>query len=84
MNSVNPGVTMTNLQKAGGLSEEAYAAFVERSVATTHPLAQFRGACASPEEIAQSVLFLASDETSSFTTGTILCVDGGRVNLGAR
>ena len=30
VNSVNPGVTMTNLQKSGGMAEDAYAAFVER------------------------------------------------------
>ena len=83
VNSVNPGVTMTNLQKAGGLTEAQYGAFVERSISTTHPLATFRGSCASPDEVAQAVLFLASDQ-SSFTTGSILCVDGGRLNLGAR
>ncbi|MBZ0215542.1 MAG: SDR family oxidoreductase, partial [Fimbriimonadaceae bacterium] len=31
---------------------------------------------AKPEELAQSVLYLASD-ASSFTTGTALLVDGG-------
>jgi len=31
---------------------------------------------AMPEEIAQSALYLASD-TSSFTTGTAMLVDGG-------
>ena len=30
VNSVNPGVTATNLQKAGGMSDDAYAAFIER------------------------------------------------------
>jgi NAD(P)-dependent dehydrogenase (short-subunit alcohol dehydrogenase family) len=34
------------------------------------------GRHATPEEVAQSVLYLASDQ-SSFTTGTILSVDGG-------
>ncbi len=31
----------------------------------------------TPEEVAQSALFLASDESSSFITGTALVIDGG-------
>jgi NAD(P)-dependent dehydrogenase (short-subunit alcohol dehydrogenase family) len=34
-NAVNPGVVRTNLHRNGGMTEEDYAAFVERS-ATTH------------------------------------------------
>ena len=83
VNAVSPGVTMTNLQKAGGLSDEAYDAFIDRSVRVTHPLAESLGRCASAEEIAESVCFFASPQ-SSFTTGAVLAVDGGRVNLGAR
>ena len=36
------------------------------------------GRHASPDEIARSVLYLASDE-SSFVTGTTLSVDGGMI-----
>ncbi|XP_071492826.1 3-oxoacyl-[acyl-carrier-protein] reductase FabG-like [Diadema antillarum] len=72
VNSVNPGVTITELQKRGGLSEEAYTSFLERSK-TTHAL----GRPAQPEEIAECIAFLASD-ASSFVTGVTLPADGGR------
>ena len=83
VNSVNPGVVITNLQKTGGMSEEAYESFVKRSIEVTHPLAAALGRCAQPEEVANCILFLASGQ-SSFVTGTTLTVDGGRGNLGAR
>lgn len=83
VNAVNPGVTITELQKRGGLNDEQYAAFLKRSVEVTHPLASSLGRCAEPEEIARCALFLASSQ-SSFVTGTQLACDGGRRNLGAR
>ena len=47
VNSVNPGVTRTELHTAGGLDAERYAAFVEHSK-TTHPI----GRIGTPEEVA--------------------------------
>lgn len=72
VNCVNPGVVTTGLQKRGGLSPEAYAAFLERSK-TTHAL----GRPGESEEVAAAIAFLASDE-ASFITGVSLPVDGGR------
>jgi len=72
VNSVNPGVIVTELQKRGGLTEKAYAEFLVRTK-ETHPL----GRAGEPEEVARTIAFLASD-ASSFITGAHLPVDGGR------
>lgn len=72
-NSVHPGAIETPmLERYLALTpeltrEQAYAGFAQN-----HPM----GRCGKPEEIANAVLFLASDE-ASFTTGTELTVDGG-------
>ncbi|XP_038059867.1 3-oxoacyl-[acyl-carrier-protein] reductase FabG-like [Patiria miniata] len=72
VNSINPGVIVTNLQKAGGLDDEAYAKFLERTK-TTHAL----GRPGQPDEAANAIAFLASD-AATFITGATLPVDGGR------
>merc|ERR1711970_390121 len=72
VNSVNPGVIITDLQRRGGLDEESYAKFLARSK-ETHAL----GRPGEPEEVAESIAFLASS-SASFTTGVNLPVDGGR------
>lgn len=64
VNAVAPGVTRTDMVAA--LPEE----MVQR-LAATIPL----GRVGEPEEIANAVLFLASD-LASYVTGTILAVDG--------
>lgn len=78
VNCVNPGVVLTELQKRGGLSEEQYAGFLERSK-ITHPL----GRVGNPEEVGNLIAFLASDK-ASFMTGECIAIDGGRQCLGAR
>ena len=78
VNAVNPGVVITEIHKRGGMTEEAYAAFLEHSK-TTHPL----GRTGRPEEIAALVLFLASDE-ASWVTGATYSIDGGRAQTCAR
>ena len=78
INAVNPGVTRTNLHRRSGMSEADYTAFVERS-RTTHPI----GRVGEPEEVADMILFLASDR-ASMITGNCVFVDGGRHNTCAR
>lgn len=71
-NSVNPGVTVTDLHKRSGMNEENYAKFLEHS-RTTHAL----GRPGHVDELAEAIAFLASD-AASFITGANLPVDGGR------
>lgn len=79
VNAINPGVVVTNLHRAGGMSEEAYAAFLERGK-ETHPL----GRVGTAEEVARSVAWLASPDEAGWITGITLSVDGGRANASAR
>jgi NAD(P)-dependent dehydrogenase (short-subunit alcohol dehydrogenase family) len=72
VNAVNPGVTVTNLHRRGGMDEEKYAAFLERS-RETHPL----GRPGTVDEVADLILFLAS-ERASWITGETISIDGGR------
>lgn len=72
VNSVNPGVIITELQKRGGLDDAAYSKFLERAK-ETHAL----GRPGEGKEVAAAIAFLASDE-ASFSTGVNLPVDGGR------
>jgi NAD(P)-dependent dehydrogenase (short-subunit alcohol dehydrogenase family) len=67
VNAIAPGPTDTPMLR-DALSPEDLQAFVE-----AFPL----GRLGRPSEVAQAVLFLASDE-ASFITGTILAVDGGQ------
>jgi len=72
VNSVNPGVIVTEAHKRGGLSDDAYAKFLEHSK-STHPL----GRAGDVDEVAQAIAFLASNN-ASFITGEHVHVDGGR------
>ena len=78
VNAVNPGVVVTQIHKRGGMNDDAYAAFLEHSK-STHPL----GRTGRPEEIADLVLFLASD-VASWITGATYSIDGGRAQTCAR
>ncbi|XP_058449773.1 3-oxoacyl-[acyl-carrier-protein] reductase FabG-like [Malaya genurostris] len=72
VNCVNPGVTVTNLHKRGGMDEDTYKKFLEHSK-NTHAM----GRAGQANEVADAIVFLAS-ESSSFITGASLPVDGGR------
>lgn len=78
VNAVNPGVVVSGLHRSGGMSEEAYAAFLEHSK-TTHPL----GRVGEAREIAELICFLASDR-ASWITGATVSIDGGRALTCAR
>jgi NAD(P)-dependent dehydrogenase (short-subunit alcohol dehydrogenase family) len=78
VNAVNPGVVVTEIHKRGGMNEEQYEAFLERSK-TTHPL----GRVAQASEIAELICFLASDR-ASWVTGATYSIDGGRAQTCAR
>lgn len=67
VNALVPGGTDTPMADAFGSSPE-----VIEFVKQIHALKR----TATPEEIAKSALYLASD-ASSFTTGTAMLVDGG-------
>ncbi|KAF8774196.1 Tropinone reductase 2 like protein [Argiope bruennichi] len=73
VNAVNPGVIVTEIHKRGGMSKEDYAKFLEHCK-ETHAL----GRPGTVDEVAQSIAFLASDNTASFITGVTLPIDGGR------
>ncbi|XP_069966549.1 3-oxoacyl-[acyl-carrier-protein] reductase FabG [Bactrocera oleae] len=72
VNAVNPGLIVTNFYKGIGMTAEDYAKHVEHSK-TTHAL----GRVGQPKEVADAIIFLASD-SSSFITGATLPIDGGK------
>ncbi|KAK3920151.1 Dihydroanticapsin 7-dehydrogenase, partial [Frankliniella fusca] len=76
VNCVNPGVIVSEFQRRAGMTEAAYAQFLQKSSAA-YPLRRV----GNPEDVAKAVAFMASD-MSSFITGETLFVDGGH-HLGA-
>ena len=67
VNAVRPGVIYTDIHASGGEADR-----VER-VGPTLPM----GRGGQPEEVAQAILWLASDK-ASYSTGTFIDVSGGR------
>jgi len=78
VNAVNPGVIVTQLHRTGGMTEDAYGNFLEHSK-TTHPM----GRVGKPEEVAELIYFLAS-ENAGWITGVSCPIDGGRSQTCAR
>ncbi len=72
VNAVNPGVVVSNLHRRSGMEADAYEAFLEHSK-TTHPL----GRVGQPQDIADAIVYLASDQ-AGWVTGVTLSLDGGR------
>lgn len=71
VNAVAPGAVETNIWNVPGLTPEQSAAH-ENSIVSGIPM----GRMARPEEIANVVTFLASDE-ASYVSGAVFAVDGG-------
>jgi NAD(P)-dependent dehydrogenase (short-subunit alcohol dehydrogenase family) len=67
VNAVAPGLTDTDLHASSGIDDRL------GKLAPTIPL----GRAATPEEVAQTILFLLSD-AASYVTGAVLRVAGGR------
>jgi NAD(P)-dependent dehydrogenase (short-subunit alcohol dehydrogenase family) len=78
VNAVNPGVVVTNLHRRSGMSEDKYETFLEHSK-STHPL----GRVGNPDEVAELIMFLASDKAGWITAATYE-IDGGRGQTCAR
>jgi len=72
VNAVCPGHTRTPMGDSFVAAQADPGAFVRDFINVQHPL----GRMAEAEEVAQTVLFLASDD-SSCVTGSILAADGG-------
>ena len=76
VNVVSPGTVVTPAYKSElGLTDEQIEEFVAHAAATT-PL----GRTGTPDEIAKTIVFLASDD-SSFVNGIELFVDGGAAQI---
>jgi len=72
VNSVNPGVIITDIFTNSGMSQEETNTYLETSK-HLHPL----GRPGTVLEVAKAITFLASED-ASFITGQTLAVDGGR------
>lgn len=73
VNTINPGPVSNGFQQQ---VEDDLGAIIGRDGTEFFDEIIPMGRHATPDEVARSVLYLASDQ-SSFTTGTILSVDGG-------
>ncbi|KAF8368174.1 hypothetical protein PRIPAC_86003 [Pristionchus pacificus] len=72
VNAVCPGVIITGMQQQNAPNEEMYQQFLKKC-SITHAL----GRAGTVDEVGKAILFLAGPD-SSFTTGHLLKIDGGR------
>jgi len=75
VNAISPGLVETPIYSKLGLSEEAVSAWASQLLANV-PASRF----GQPEEVAKSVLFLASD-ASSYMLGENILLDGGMATI---
>ena len=76
--AVCPGAIDTEMVRVAATMEEGDTDEIVQEWGKTHPI----GRIGTPKDIANVVLFLASDK-ASFMTGEYVCVDGGYMALGA-
>ncbi len=81
VNSVSPGFIMTNIF-AGAAEEAEEAALIDQTIRAISPMAQPVTRSGMPDDIAQAVLYLSSDQ-GGFVSGIDLTVDGG-ITVGHR
>ena len=72
VNTVCPGVVVTELHKRSGMNAQAYEAFLKHSQ-STHPL----GRVGEPDEVAALICFLGG-RGAGWITGVSVPIDGGR------
>ncbi|XP_022900529.2 3-oxoacyl-[acyl-carrier-protein] reductase FabG-like [Onthophagus taurus] len=73
VNSVNPGYIPTNIMRSLPLPDESFRTKIESAYKTVVPL----GRNGTINDVVEAVLYLAN-ENSSFITGHLLPIDGGR------
>lgn len=71
VNSVNPGLIVTDFHKRSGMNEEQYEAMLKRA-SEVYPLKRY----GYVDDVCGAIAYLASDN-SSFVTGTFMPVEGG-------
>ncbi len=77
VNAVCPGPVDETHIMDDGLAEHADAHAAAQQVIEASPIARAHGRMISPEEVAQSILYLVSD-ASLMVTGTMIAIDGGK------
>jgi NAD(P)-dependent dehydrogenase (short-subunit alcohol dehydrogenase family) len=78
VNSVCPGpVSDTRIMEQGLAGQGGDRAAAERRFIEASPLARAHGRMIRPEEVAEAILYLASD-AAAMVTGTALRIDGGK------
>jgi NAD(P)-dependent dehydrogenase (short-subunit alcohol dehydrogenase family) len=82
-NAVCPGFTITPFHVRRKAEADGISPAEAESILKEHPTHSVLGRGADPMEIARSILFLASDESSNIT-GTTLMVDGGNGMVAGR
>jgi NAD(P)-dependent dehydrogenase (short-subunit alcohol dehydrogenase family) len=82
VNSVSPGFIMTNIFANSRKDEPDEAKKIDEAIHAFSPMAQPVARSGMPEDIAQAVLYLSSDQ-GGFVSGIDLTVDGG-ITVGHR